>query len=424
MITPMKRITVCGVQKDRKSIMEALQKIGCVEFIRQSSEEGISSHPDVSERITQFDRYISAAFQAIEVLDDFLPEKKGMFSVRKSISINHYSMNPGEISTVGSMALDIISYKKKISDNILSIGKHHAKISAIEPWLTLDVPMNTSGTEMTSAFLLTCPMEVNTGLLEGILGDLAKFVYYEIEYSSKNVSNVFFIVLKDYEEEVQKLLRENSFAVSQTGLSHRTPEKKIENIKSKIQSLEEENKELKEKIISLAAERDSIKLLYDHLTIRKEKYLNLQNLLVTDEAFVIEGYIPSEQCAKAEKRLESAGFCSVEFSQLSDDEEAPVLFKNNSFVKPVENITSDYSMPSKHDIDPNAVMSIFYYAFFGMMFSDAGYGLLMMLVCGFIGFIAKVENSTKQFMRMFFYCGLSTFIWGILFGSFFGDAVK
>ena len=81
-------------------------------------------------------------------------------------------------------------------------------------------------------------------------------------------------------------------------------------------------------------------------------------------------------------------------------------------------------MPSKHDIDPNAIMSIFYYAFFGMMFSDAGYGLLMMLVCGFMGFIARVEDKTKNFMRMFFYCGVSTFIWGLLFGGFLRPVVR
>ena len=408
MITPMKKIMVCGVQKDRKSVMEALQKMGCVEFIQQEAEENLCHHPDVSDRITQFDRYIISSSQAIEILNDFSPEKKRMFSERENLSIDMYSMKHGEISSVGAVAMEVISCKKKIADNILSIGKHHAKISAIEPWLRLDVPMNTSGTELTSAHLLSCQADVNPQNIDQILGELGVYAYYEIEYSSKNLSNVFFIILKDYEADVIKLLRENGFAISQTGLSHKTPEKKIENIRSKISGLEKENEELKEKIISLAKSRDSIKLLHDHLCLRKEKYLNLQKLLVTDEAFVIN----------------SSGLCSVEFSDLLPDEEAPVLFKNNSFVQPVENITSDYSMPSVHDIDPNAVMSIFYYAFFGMMFSDAGYGLLMILVCGFLGFIARVEKSTRQFMRMFFYCGVSTFIWGMLFGSFFGDAIK
>lgn len=423
MITPMKKINICGVKNSRKACLETLQKYGVVEITRQEENCG-AGHPDVSERITQFDKYISASSKAIDILDDLVPEKKGLFFVRKDISGDKYSMNADEISSVGSVALEIISSKKKIEDNILSIGKRRAQIETITPWLGLDVPMNTSGTERTEASLMSAPMELDSMVMDEILGDIKDKVYYEIEYTSKNISNVFLVYPKDYSDKVTAILRGNGFSLSQAGLSHRTPEKKIENIKEKIECLENHNKELAEKIASYASRRDEIKLFYDHLVLRKEKYLNLQNLLVTDEAFFIEGFIPESKCSILKSALEKNAVCSVEFDDIAPDEEAPVLFNNNAFVKPVESITSDYSMPSKKDIDPNAVMSIFYYAFFGMMFSDAGYGLLMILVCGFIGFFARAESSTKQFMRMFFYCGVSTFVWGMLFGSFFGDAIK
>jgi len=424
MITAMKKISIYGVLKSRKSVLEILQKHGCVEIVRQNENDNIGSHIDVAERITQFDRYIGISSKAIEILDDYAPEKKGMFSVRRDISFDKYSMESDEISTVGSVAMEVISLKKSIEENILFIGKYHTKIASINPWVNLDVPMNTSGSENTTAHLLTAPYEVTAAYLDQLLGEYRDYVYYEIEYSTKNLSNVFVIILKDFEADITKLLRSNSITVASVGLSHRTPEKKIENIKEKILELENKNKENEEKIISLSDRRDEIKLFYDHLILRKEKYLNLQNVLVTDEAFCLEGYVPERKLDKLKSSLEKNALCAVEVHDISPDEEAPVLFENNAFVKPVESITSDYSMPSKHDIDPNAVMSIFYYAFFGMMFSDAGYGLIMMLVCGFLGFFAKVETSTKQFMRMFFYCGVSTFFWGMLFGSFFGDAIK
>lgn len=423
MITPMKKINICGVKNSRKVCLETLQKYGVVEITRQEESPG-ANRLDMSERITQFDKYISASSKAIEILDDIAPEKKGLFSVRKDISCDKYSMNADEISSVGSVALEILSSKKKIEDNILSIGKKRARIETITPWLRLDVPMNTSGTECTDTNMSSVPMELDPQTMDEILGDIKDKVYYEIEYASKNISNVFFVYPKDYSDRVTARLRENGFSLSQAGLSHRTPENKIKNIKEDIVKLETHNKELTEKIASYASKRDEIKLFYDHLVMRKEKYLNLENLLVTDEAFFIEGYIPESKCVVVKTALEKKAVCSVEFEDVAPDEEAPVLFSNNAFVKPVESITSDYSMPSKKDIDPNAIMSIFYYVFFGMMFSDAGYGLLMILVCGFLGFFAKVEASTKQFMRMFFYCGVSTFVWGMLFGSFFGDAIK
>jgi V/A-type H+-transporting ATPase subunit I len=62
-------------------------------------------------------------------------------------------------------------------------------------------------------------------------------------------------------------------------------------------------------------------------------------------------------------------------------------------------------MPSEDDIDPNPIMAWFYYFFFGMMFSDAGYGLLMMIVCGVLGFGKVLEKKNQRAYKMFFWCG-------------------
>ena len=58
-----------------------------------------------------------------------------------------------------------------------------------------------------------------------------------------------------------------------------------------------------------------------------------------------------------------------------------------------------------------------------MMFSDAGYGLLLALGAGYLGFIAKTEKATRENMRMFCYCGISTTFWGLMYGSFFGNVI-
>lgn len=80
-------------------------------------------------------------------------------------------------------------------------------------------------------------------------------------------------------------------------------------------------------------------------------------------------------------------------------------------------------MPSKADIDPTPIMSFFYYFFFGMMLSDAGYGLLLALGAWLLIKKCKPEKSMENTLRLFIYCGISTVIWGIIFGSFFGDAI-
>ena len=83
-----------------------------------------------------------------------------------------------------------------------------------------------------------------------------------------------------------------------------------------------------------------------------------------------------------------------------------------------------YSLPGKGEVDPSRVMCLFYYVLFGLMLSDAAYGLLTVIGCG-IGLwkFKNMEPSIRRTLRMFLFCGISTTVWGVLFGSYFGDAI-
>ena len=59
-----------------------------------------------------------------------------------------------------------------------------------------------------------------------------------------------------------------------------------------------------------------------------------------------------------------------------------------------------------------------------MMLSDAGYGLVMSIVCGIVLLKYKrMDSGLQKMIRLFFWCGLSTAFWGFMYGGFFGDAI-
>ncbi len=114
----------------------------------------------------------------------------------------------------------------------------------------------------------------------------------------------------------------------------------------------------------------------------------------------------------------------MEIETPGPDEDPPVKLKNSFFAAPVEGVVEGYSMPGRHEVDPSAVMSIFYYVLFGMMLSDAAYGILIVLACGIVLWKCKnIEQSLRKSLWMFFFCGISTTFWGVMFGSYFGDAI-
>ena len=101
-----------------------------------------------------------------------------------------------------------------------------------------------------------------------------------------------------------------------------------------------------------------------------------------------------------------------------------MILKNNGFSESVEGVLESYGLPHKGEIDPTAIMSFFYVFFFGMMLSDAAYGAIIAIVCLVVlKKFPRMSAGMRKSMKMFMYCGISTVVWGILFGGYFGDVV-
>ncbi len=81
-------------------------------------------------------------------------------------------------------------------------------------------------------------------------------------------------------------------------------------------------------------------------------------------------------------------------------------------------------MPAPFEVDPNPVMSIFYVVFFGMMLSDAGYGIVLALATGIYLKVKQPKKTTEKLIKLIFLGGISAIFWGILFGGWFGDLLS
>lgn len=417
MITPMKKIEVFAMRNKRKAVMETLQKMGCVQISRAEDSDELMK-VSVKEQMQSFERYMTQAHQAIEILDEINPEKKEMFSSKPTASIDGYSLPKQMVEKISKTVFEVISKNKRIGELVIDIAQRQTQILSFEPWSKLDVAMNFNSLKNAEVALYTLNSNVSTEKIDEVL-DIPG-VYYEIVSAKSDLSCVWFMFLRESSQEVHKRLREAGFTLPAVSLSHRTPEKKTEHLKVRIKELTEEVETLNKELEALCEKRDDIKLLYDYMKVRHEKYENLELLGETKRTFILTGYLPEKQSSEVLEKLENIGLVHVNISDIAEDEEAPVLFKNNGFASPVEEITSTYSMPSKRDIDPNGIMAFFYYLFFGMMFSDAGYGILTMIGTGYLGFVKKYN---PKFMKMFFYCGISTTFWGFMYGSFFGDLI-
>ena len=426
----MKRIEIISLLTDGKSIIERLQRRGVVDLLQYEipdDQNGIEKI-DTSPSIQLFERNSAAVRQALAILNEYSPEKQSImasFEPRTAISTAEF----GEMAEKTEMSIrtanEIIKLNQKINENKASLKARIQYAESLEAWSFLEVPTGFVGTSQTAAFIGTLTGQWDRErLIESLKPDPDTDIpaEVEIEYSFREQSGIFILTHKEYQEVCTQALRKLGFAQPPI-ITEKPPSVVIEEYRQAIDELEQENERLISDIISRADMRQQLLFTLDYLAMRADKYNALQDIAITRQTMIIEGYIPAENADSLVKELNEKYLLSITVSEPDEDENAPVAFKNSMPAAAIEDITSSYSMPSKDDVDPNPVMAFFYYLFFGLMLSDAGYGVLMALACGLILKFKKPEGNMKRNMQKFMPCGLSTVFWGALFGSWFGSFV-
>ncbi len=425
-VVPMQRISICALKKDRKPILEALQRKGVIEVRDMMKEEDIFQKVDVSNSAEQLEKNIRLAEQALEILSEYAPEKKSLFSGlngKQEVTSDEYDLFAKIKLTANKTARRITDYAKTIHEATGEISKLTQQKEALEPWCTLDVPLNFSGTKTTKAIIGSLP---GTWTEEQIYEEFGAFTPFDLEIISvlRDQTCVFFLCLLESSEPMFEALRAKGFArpVMQTGIP---PAEQTKIYEKNILDLEQKIEKDKDSVVKLSEKRDMLQFYYDYESLRADKYEVINHLLQSEHTFFLTGYVPVRDAEKLRSFLSERYDVDVQLSEPSKEEEVPVLLSNNGFSEPLESAVESYSLPGKGELDPTAVTAIFFYVLFGIMFSDAVYGFLMVVLLGIILLkFKKMEHGTRNFLKMFFFCGFSTMFWGVMFGSYCGDAVN
>lgn len=429
-VLEMKRINIYALKSSRKKILELLQRRGVVEINSPKEAEEFFSQTDTDSARLTFEKNIQLLNNSVETLNQYSPPPKGLPAVltgRKPITVEQYDETALAAPEVTKAASRIVALGKKITDSQAEILRLDAQIEALQPWLGLDVSMRTIGTNSTSVFIGSFPEELTEGELKERLAEALPEVSAleaEIVSSRPQQTCAFIICLGKYGMQVEAALRAMGFTYP-AAPSKISPAKRAEELKGRRDKEQAEIDAAKKEIASYADKREALLFTADYYTMRAEKYKVLGELWQSPHVFQVTGYIPAENAPALEQELESTFHAYVELETPAEDEDVPVKLKNNFFAAPVEGVVEGYSLPGRHECDPSFIMSLFYYVLFGMMLSDAAYGLLMVLGCGFVLWKFKnIEPGLRKTLKMFLYCGVSTTFWGVMFGGYFGDAVS
>ncbi len=431
-VLPMKKIDIYGLNRNRKHILEFLQRQSCVEVSEGSVDENenVFFKADVNTSKSTFENSKKSLETSISILDQMVkPESSAlsMFEGRKALSVKDYEKIEENSQDIIKLSYKIVSLNKKISDLKADIIRNEASISALVPWEVLDISMRVKKTESSRVFIGTMPGEYSYESLTSLIAkESPNLGSFDLEIISANTQQtcIFTVCHKSVADDFESTLRANGFSYP-AAPSKTSPSERIDILNTRISTANSEIESMKNEIISYKDRRPDLLGCYDYLCARLEKYEVLGQVMQSKKVFCINGYITKEDSLDLKAKLEDKFDCFIELSDPLKNENVPVKLKNGGFAAPVENVVESYSLPGKGEIDPSGIMAIFYYFLFGLMLSDLAYGLIMAIGCGVVLTKFKtMEEGLKNSVKMFMYCGISTAFWGLMFGSFFGDVIE
>lgn len=426
-VLPMQRVSICALKKDRKAILEKIQSMGIMEMNQVAEgEEGFGTMDTVSARLS-FDKKAQTAEQALAVLETYAPEKQSIFASLAGKDLVEKEKFDGTVADreeILETASLLLTDHKKIAEDKASIQKLENQIETLTPWLNLDVPMNYAGTKKAAMLLGTMPKETT---LESIY---ARFADQELEavdvetvYSDRDAVYLAVFCMRESENKVEEVLRAEGFARPAQAVEE-IPRRQKEILEAEIQKLNKRIEETEEEIRQQEKSREPLKMISDYYRMRAEKYAVLGTLPQSQRTFVMSGYVPARFVPAVQKAIGEKFDCVLDIEEVKEEEDSPTVLKNNSFSASMEGVVASYGLPNKKEVDPTTIMSFFYVFFFGMMLSDAAYGAIIAIVCfALLKKFPRMSSGMHKSLKMFMYCGISTVVWGILFGGYFGDVI-
>ena len=198
-----------------------------------------------------------------------------------------------------------------------------------------------------------------------------------------------------------------------------TPENAFSRIKANIENL-------RERFNTLETELSEFKAIYGprlfQISTALERIARTEevrrNAVHTKTSFYICGWLPAEDMGSLVKTIEENEqdtFIEEQPSELIRAFKPPTDLKNNRIFRLFEVFVKIYGLPSYNEIDPTPFLAITYFLMFGIMFGDVGQGLIIL--------VAGLVLMRKKFaLAGIFACiGLSSILFGFLYGSVFGN---
>ena len=443
----MRKIRIVTLEKYVAPTVDALHESGLVQV--SDISESIQQDPELAELVapakaTPYTGKLSSLLMKTngisELLGDSLSEGHGLKDTLMSF------ISPDVPVQKEVEALSTEDFIKKAEDTLAQVESKtsviEGKLSALDTE-TSELKSNKSLANRLSNFDMDLALlkdskytsttvgRINAESSSEIKNELSKLTdeleIFTVPMDDKEGEIITVVTLKEFSDDVYSTLRKFDFEKIEIGDVEGTPQQIISNADSRLLTIDSERAAVKKELKAVAEQwDDEILALKEQLENEKEKNEILSSFVQTNDAYVLEAWVPVKDTEKVEQLVEksSEGHCAFETIEVegTDDEDVPVLQQNGWYSKPFEYLVDMYSPVRYNAMDPTIFVAITFPFFFGFCLTDAIYGLIVSAIgVVLLKGLGKVKESMHSFGWILIWSGLWAFILGMITNGFIGD---
>ncbi len=422
-IVKMKRLRLIALGEQRDELLARLLHVGCVEV---TEPEGELNNPEWmalvhrdSSAMGDVKSQVNAVTSALDALKKYAPVKSGLFIKRRDMTEAEFFDRQA--------AEDALRNAGEINEHVRNIAQLYSKENrltsqraSLAPWVSLDLPLETQSTEHTHISFGVCPAAVELAQLKAELGEAAPTAELFLASSDKEQHYLLLVCHKSEEEAAFQALKPHSFSTVHFKEFTGTASENLKEIEQELETIVQEREAAVAGIAAHKDCRDALRVAQDRFNQELSKEQVRERMLTNGTVFFLEGWVTAPEQKELEQEL-SRFACAYEFADPEEGDAVPTKLKNPKWMECINMVTEMYSLPAYDGIDPNPLIFFTYVFFFGFMFADVAYGIIIFAVCQIIISLYKPKGYIFYLGR---YLGISTAICGIFVGGFFGNALE
>jgi V/A-type H+-transporting ATPase subunit I len=369
-IVPLVKATLYGPSAEKDAVIEGLQNLGCMHLNDLSSSDTDVQH--VASPSTD-------AREAIQYLKDCPVQRRAQ---------RHVPMV--DLNAVVKETLEVRKRAQALAEESAQLGKW---IADLEPWGDFEMPeWAQEGAARLWFFIVP-------------LRQVAQLQGLNSPWSIVARDHRFAYVVVLASEEPVSVPGEQAFLERQS----------LRTLRARHERVMQELEELDYRRIGLTLYRDSISNALDEADDRAAREQAARRALEHDQVFAVQGWAPAKLSGALRQFAADRGLAII-LAAPSPQDDPPTLLENPAALRGGEGLVQFYRTPGYKMWDPSKSVYLGFAFFFGMIFSDAGYGLLLGVVL-LAAWTRLTQTASGRALRGIL---VALVVWSIIYGALVG----